>query len=365
MTLHPQLVREWIGGLAPSQNSPWKQCHAATLLPIDKGLLCAWFAGTAEGAPDNKIWGSIRSGSGRWSAPAVLQGTSKTAHWNPVLMGSPDGELLLFHKEGSRISSWTTWVSGSRDGSTWDAPRKLVPGDRGGRGPVKNPPIITPAGTWLAPASTERWGETEAVWECFIDRSTNGGRNWSSVPIPKAAPMDGGPGLIQPALFRLNGSIGALMRSTSGQAHVSFSHDDGQSFTPAQPTDLPNNNSALAVVDLPDGRLVAIHNPVSGNWAARCPLAVSVSNDAMHWSGPVLLIEDGRTPLQGVAPTLPGTTGQEFMPRDQGVQTTGAGEYSYPAAVVHEDRLLVAYTWQRQAMALASIPLSILAKTHP
>jgi predicted neuraminidase len=38
--------------------------------------------------------------------------------------------------------------------------------------------------------------------------------------------------------------------------------------------------------------------------------------------------------------------------------TSGAGEYSYPTAVLDGDRLLVSYTWQRRGIVLAEISLS-------
>ena len=42
---------------ASPQDPPWRQCHGSTILMSARGeLLCAWFAGTAEGELDNKIW---------------------------------------------------------------------------------------------------------------------------------------------------------------------------------------------------------------------------------------------------------------------------------------------------------------------
>ena len=41
-----------------------------------------------------------------------------------------------------------------------------MPGDRGGRGPVKNKVIVLSDGTWLAGASLE-----PDAWDVFVDRS--------------------------------------------------------------------------------------------------------------------------------------------------------------------------------------------------
>lgn len=48
-------------------------------------------------------------------------------------------------------------ITSSKDyGQTWSAPRELVNGNRGGRGPVRNKVIILSNGDWIAPTSTER-----------------------------------------------------------------------------------------------------------------------------------------------------------------------------------------------------------------
>jgi len=60
----------------------------------------------------------------------------------------------------------------SLDASVWSQPGELVPGDIGGRGPVKNKLIKLQNGDWLAPASIE----TNTLWVCFVDRSSDQGK---------------------------------------------------------------------------------------------------------------------------------------------------------------------------------------------
>ena len=63
-----------------------------------------------------------------------------------------DGKIILFYKVGKLISEWVTWYMESEDeGHTFSEPQELVPGDIGGRGPVKNKPIRLSDGTVLAP----------------------------------------------------------------------------------------------------------------------------------------------------------------------------------------------------------------------
>ena len=61
------------------------------------------------------------------------------------------------------------------NGETWSEAKELVPGDRGGRGPVKNKSIVLSNGDWLAPASHE-----EGQWRTFVDRSSDGGKTWTA-----------------------------------------------------------------------------------------------------------------------------------------------------------------------------------------
>jgi len=355
------VTRDWV---ARPGTTGGVQCHASTVLAVGDSLVCAWFAGTAEGTPDNGILVAVRQPGGTWSEPRRVTGSGgpgdAVAHWNPVLAQAPDGAVWLFFKRGPRISEWSTWLCTSDDhGSTWSAPRELVPGDVGGRGPVKNPPVRTIDGAWLAPASTETWASGGPVWESFVDRSPDNGRTWNRVAIPLDRSTLAGAGVIQPALWVTGNTVGALLRSSEGHAFVAFSTDNGRSFAPAVPSDLPNNNSGLTVAQLPDGTLAGVHNPTGTSWGARCPLAVAVSRDGRHWQT-VAIIDNGRMPLGAFTPSLPAASETGFDPRDDGVRTDGTGEYSYPAAIVHGDDLVITYTWQRRGIASATVPLSLL-----
>jgi len=201
------------------EQAPFAQCHASTIAALPEGaVLAAWFGGTAEGHDDTAIWHARRDAAGAWSEPRMLADLGPVPHWNPVLFAPPDAPLHLFFKTGRHIPAWQTWVATSDDGgATWTTPRELVPDDRGGRGPVKNPPIVTADGAWVAPASNE-----EGRWTCFADVSRDRGRTWTaSRPI--------GDGVIQPALWESEpGLLHMLMRSRHGAVYRSDSFDGGR-----------------------------------------------------------------------------------------------------------------------------------------
>lgn len=338
----------------------WTQCHAATVALAGADPVVAWFAGTREGTDDNRI--VIVGPAGE----RVLDTGHRVAHWNPVLAPAPDGSLWLFLKVGARISEWITLVTRSADGgASWTPARPLVPDDvSGGRGPVKNPPLRTPDGLWLAPGSTERWGEP-ARWDPFVDVSADGGASWDRAPIPVDHTALRGAGHIQPTLWWGRRGPVALMRSTEGHAHRSTSTDGGRTWSAAAPTALPNNNSGLCAVALPSGRVACVHNPSAQDWGSRCPLVVSISDDdGLSWRT-ALTLDDGQTPVDPAVPArLDPDARPGFAPGDAGVVTSGVAEYSYPGAVLDDaDHLIVTYTWQRRGIVLARLPVADLEDT--
>src|SRR4029077_146393 len=58
------------------ETAPYRSSHASTLVAGKRGLLAAWYGGTAEGSADVQIWMSRHLENGRWSPPiAVANGT--------------------------------------------------------------------------------------------------------------------------------------------------------------------------------------------------------------------------------------------------------------------------------------------------
>ena len=304
----------------------FKQCHASTVVLLPDGeIACAWFGGDHEKAPNVCIWFSRRDSAGIWSAPVKAADGCGTPCWNPVLFFH-DGSLMLFYKLGGEIPCWRTMVRRSADrGRTWDAARELVPGDTGGRGPVKNKCILLADGSLLAPASTEDGG-----WNCFADRSCDGGTVWhrsANVPLDRSRLT--GSGIIQPTLWQDDsGIVHMLARSSEGFLFRSDSEDGGMHWSEAAATSLPNNNSGVDLTRLSDGRLVLAFNPVSGNWAPRSPIALAVSGDnGSSWSEPLVL---------------------EHVCCDRNQPDS---EFSYPAIVSRQTEIFLTYTWKRQSIA--------------
>jgi predicted neuraminidase len=325
MTQEPTVRHAGVTAIFPA-GSAFAQCHASTLVALpDGGFLAAWFAGTAETNPDTAIW-CAEQRAGVWSAPRVLAKISAEAHWNPVLFVAPDQVLHLWFKTGVDCARWRTWHTTSPDfGQTWATPAPFLVEDALARGPVRCPPIVTPDGIWLAGASEEQLRAMDGrEWWPFIDRSSDGGRTWLAVPLALEAAAPAGKGGIQPTLWASPEGVHCLLRTGLGRIYRSDSRDGGRTWCPAYATELANNNSGIVLTQLPDGRLALLWNPVAGDWAARTPLRLSLSNDNGHtW-----------------------TTHADLV--------TGPGEFSYPALIPTADGVAATWTDCRTTIAFWS-----------
>lgn len=301
---------------------PFPQCHASTVLPVAGGsFLVAWFGGTHEKHDDVGIWLS-KGTPGKWSAPREVAKLREDPHWNPVLFRKDSNEVILYFKVGKTIDEWETWYMTSRDdGETWSEAKELVAGDKGGRGPVRNKPLLLSNGALLAPASNEKKG----VWNAFVDRSEDGGTTWTaSAFVPLNRDSFPGEGVIQPALWESQpGHVHMLLRSSAGVICRSDSEDYGKTWSLVYKTSLPNPNSGIDLTKLANGTLVLIFNRDSSNWGARHPISLAVSKD------------NGKT--------WPVITDLE--------KGSGDDEFSYPSVVSLGDTVALTYTWKRQRIA--------------
>ncbi|HOJ11892.1 MAG TPA: exo-alpha-sialidase [Clostridiales bacterium] len=326
---------------------PYKSCHASTILYLPGGeMISAWFGGTHEGADDVAIWFSRRTQTS-WTYPVKAADIEGIPHWNPVLFKRNDGTILLFYQDGHKIRDWKSKLTMSKDcGKKWSEPKEIVEGARGGRGPIKNKPIILADGTWLAPCSCEI-----GPWNAFVDISTDEGISWTKskvIPLVRD-PSDNSPyfdnnestinlknmpelpgqyfvvkgrGVIQPTLWESDpGNVHMLLRSCEGLILRSDSRDSGKTWSPVYSAGLPNNNSGIDIVKLDNGTLVLVCNPVGKDWGPRTPLVIYVSCDnGQIWEN-IFTLENE------------------------------PGEFSYPAIIAKGNEVFITYTWRRERIS--------------
>ena len=134
--------------------------------------------------------------------------------------------------------------------------------------------------------------------------------------------------MIQPTLWESAlGKVHMLTRTSVGRIYRSDSEDYGESWCEAYPTCLPNNNSGIDLVAVPDGTLFLVSNPVGENWGERSPLTLSKSEDNGKSWETVLTLEEEKID----------------------------SEFSYPAIEYFNGSLYITYTYERTNVAFWKI----------
>lgn len=308
---------------------PCRMCHASNLLPLDEHtVLVAFFGGSYEGEKDTAVYLS-RLVDGRCVQLDKIAASAE-AHWNPVLFSYLDGHVGIIFKVGNVIATWRSYLMESFDkGLSFTAPKELVAGDLGGRGPVRNKPLRLKSGRILCPASLE-----EGMWRAFVDISDDDMKTLRKGPeifcpqqelekadssvkadIKVSEQSFSGRGVIQPALFEDASGVHMLLRSTIGFVMRSDSTDDGESWCEPYKVEMPNNNSGLDA-DMYQDRLYLVCNPVEGNWGLRSPITLFSSSDGYHFHQ------------------------EEILDSEK-------AEFSYPCVRVYGDFLYICYTYKR------------------
>lgn len=298
------------------ENAPFLSAHASTIVQTKRGLVAAWFGGTHEGADDVGIWSS-RFENGKWTTPVEIangiQADGKRfASWNPVLFELNDDSLVLFFKVGIGPQRWWGMMQASSDGGrTWSTPTRLP---NGVLGPIKNKPVRLPDGTLLSPSSSESTGDP-SKWRVHFELSKDNGKSWSIVD-PQAGENGRFTDAIQPSILNYpDDRLQAVGRTRAGHVFQTWSNDGGRSWSPLEPTVLPNPNAGTDAVTLRDRRQLIVYNHST---QGRSPLNAAISSNGRDWEAALVLEND-------------------------------PGEYSYPAVVQTRDGLVhITYTWKRK-----------------
>jgi len=312
--------------------APFPQCHASTIAETPAGLVAAFFGGTRERNPDVEIYVSRRENN-HWTTPVsvangIINSNTRQPTWNPVLYQVPGGELLLFYKVGPSPATWKGWMKSSKDyGVSWSEARALP---EGFIGPVKNKPVLLANGVMLSPSSKEGEG-----WKVHFEASSDFGATWTMIgPINDGKTTNA----IQPSILHYkDGRLQILARSKERAILQSWSTDNGKTWSPLKPTELPNNNSGTDAVTLKDGRQLLVYNhvlppdSVKNGKGARTPLNLAYSRDGKTWYAAAIL-ED--SPIS---------------------------QYSYPSIIQGSDGMVhIVYTWRRERIKYVKIDPSKL-----
>jgi predicted neuraminidase len=313
----PAIVRQEI--IFPFQD---EHTHGSSIVELPNGdLLAAWFQGSGERSSDDvRIMGArMKKGGSSWSVPFLMADTKNIPDCNPVLFLSKENKLFLF------------WVAVQANQWEYSILRFRTSVDLGGDGaPVWNwqdDILLKPDEKFVTEVAKKfrEMEELKAGWAAYAPQYDNmileaskdkmkrsfgwmtrihpvtlksgrillplysDGFNFSMTAISDDNGTTWRPGLpivgrgpIQPALaVRKSGEILAYMRDSGDEparVWMSTSNDDGESWSLAKKTDIPNTASVELAV-LKDGTWAFFGNDVDDG---RYKLSLYLSKDEGH-----------------------------------------------------------------------------------
>ncbi len=336
-----------------------KHVHSSSIVELPGGdLLACWYHGSGErSANDVLIQGSrLRKGDRQWGPVFEMADTPNLPDCNPAMFVDARQRLWLFwvvplanrwensvlkyrRAESYRDNGSPTWswqdsihlVPGEKFAQSMeDGFRKLQPNEgmwaeyappysrmliEAAHEPMKRQagwmtrthPLTLPSGRILLPLYSDGFNAS------LMAISDDDGESWTaSRPIVGLGP-------IQPSVVRRdNGTLVAYLRDSGnlpGRVMQSTSKDNGESWSLALDTDIPNSGSSLEALRLHDGRWVMVYNDTEHG---RHRLAIACSGDEGRTWKWKRLIEDG---------------------------TLGKQSYGYPSIIQSQDETLhVTYT---------------------
>ena len=300
------------------QDEDYPGVHVATLEQAPNGdLLYGFYAGQREKATDVRTYmARLRTGRQRWVEPRVVFDEPDKPDGNAVFWTDDRNKAVHLLFSTIMDDGWTEAnlrvITSHNNGLTWSQPR-----------------FVREEWGWLFGTQPFRMTNGEVIVPIYSEEEWSSGFYISDDDLATvtAYPSDDATtwprslgGMIQPATVELEpGHLLAMNRSRDGLIWKTESTDYGKTWTDAVPTNLPNNNSRIALLKLDNGHLVLAHNPsVSG----RDTLRLSISADGgLTW------------------------------PHSVDVESESGQEFSYPYLLATDDGMIhLGYTHRRKSM---------------
>ena len=274
--------------------------HASSLIELlDGNIRAFWYSGSKQCGSDVEIHTAVFNvKQNHWSkehAVATRETTQQGLHrfirtiGNPVPVRASNGRLQLFYVTIS-LGGWggssITRIQSLDEGMTWSLPQRLITSPFLNVSTlVKGAPFLYQDGSIGLPVYHEFIYKFAELLR--IDKQGN--------VIDKQRLSMGNTSTLQPVLLvKSERDAQVLMRNakatSSHRVQLTSTSDSGEHWTPLLDTTIPNQDSALTAVVLPNKQLLAVTNDIEDG---RDRLSLAISNDGVTWKT-IFRLEDQR-----------------------------------------------------------------------
>ncbi|MEO2023771.1 MAG: exo-alpha-sialidase, partial [Pirellulaceae bacterium] len=312
----------------------YKFCHHPQLVVFQDRCYAMWSNGIlAEDTPGQRILYCSTSDGTNWTKPRVLTDHDAGKGICVAAGFRVHEKQLIAHYTvtgGTNFHPATAlYARLSSDGKQWSPARRITSGF------FINPPLQLANGHLVI--GGEHVGEQRATarMRMLVTRSPAGLSGWRQAKIAvndlKVI------GYAEPNMYqRQDGTVVMPLRNYSGYFYVATSRDQGQSWSTPVKTNFPDSTARFALGKFPDQTVYLINNPGPKQFD-RHLLAISTSTDGRtfkrSWiirSEPTKMRYPGKNKLDG---------------------------WQYPHAIVWKSFLYVAYSINKEDVAVTRIPL--------
>jgi sialidase-1 len=334
--------------LAPASAERPRQTEGDIVVLRDGTLLAAWsdFSGQGQDHSTAVISAARSLDGGRaWGPPYTLQPNIGKQNVMSVsflrLRGSRD--ILFFFLVKNSATDLKVWLRRSSDEArSWSEPLVVTPGP--GYHIMNNARVIQlRSGRLLCPVCwCENIARAGSTLRNLMFASDDQGRTWTRgggmVECPKRGAME--PGVVE----LKDGRVLQVIRTQMGQIWFSYSKDEGDTWSVAEPSGIVSPESPSTIARLPGtGALLLVHNPKVDHGisaiGSRTPLVARISRDeGKSWS--------------------------EARVIEPGLSST----YAYTSVTFDRDRALLTYwsapstNWTPMSLKFKSLPLGWLSQ---
>lgn len=345
-------------------------CNGAVITFFNGKYYCQWQSSKDdEDAPDTHVMYSTSSDAVSWSTPRVLCPARSSSSSSAGAYRSSGGWIVCSNaREGTQapavmltalINEWPaditprggrTLFMTTQDGIHWTEPKPVTMKDGSPLNAVfEQDPHIIRGGRIVGAAHFQPGLFVSPI---YTDNPTGTG-GWVRA---KFTAHDSGSSTsveMEPSLFvNSSGNIVMIFRdqSSSFVKLASISTDNGETWTPAVKTAMPDARTKQSAGNFDDGTSFMVGNPVNNK--IRSPLAVTLSKDGMLFDTSYLL----RSTNGGNSGSSPEHLEVRFPGK---AKKTG---FHYPKSFVHNGYLFVVYTENKEAVKCTRIPVVSLEK---